>query len=33
MGFCRAMVSSCDSRLVASWNLIKSVCMFSWGIG
>lgn len=25
--------SSCDSRLVASWNLMRSVCMSSCGIG
>ena len=33
MGFCIAMVSNCDYRLVIFWNLMRSVCMFYWGTG
>lgn len=31
--FCRAYVSGCVSKLVDPLNLMRSVCMFSCGIG
>ena len=31
-GLCRIVVSNFDSRFVASWNLMRSVCMFFGGL-
>jgi hypothetical protein len=31
--FCRVSISYWESRLVASWNLMRSVCMFYDRIG
>jgi hypothetical protein len=30
-GLRRIVVSNFDSRFVAPWNLVRSVCMFFWG--
>ena len=31
-GLCRIVVGNFDSRFVASWNLMRSVCMFFLGL-